>query len=134
MEKLIIGETINTPEILFNFQTGVLEISGKSLPENAFQFYKPIYEWISKYKTQPKNFTLINIKFSFFNVDTALCLSNILKEIESIHNNGNTVKINWIYTDEYMLESGEEFNSFIDVPMNFIEQEPCRVEFPFFYN
>lgn len=134
IEQLIIEESRNTPSVIFNCETGILEINGKSIPDNAYEFYKPVFDWLIKYKIQPKDFTLINLKFSFFNVDTALCLSNILKEIESMYITGNPVKINWIYTDEYMLESGEEFSSFINVPMDFIEQEPSKVEFPFFFN
>lgn len=134
MEQLKIDESRNTPSVIFNSVTGILEINGKSLPDNAFEFYKPVFDWILIYKAHPNDFTLINIKFSFFNVDTALCLTTILKEFEAMYVLGNQVKINWIYTDEFMLESGEEFSSFIDVPIEFIEQEPCKIEFPFFFN
>ena len=41
MDPLIIEESIKTPSITFNPNTGVLEIKGKSIPENSLEFYKP---------------------------------------------------------------------------------------------
>ena len=134
MEQLIIDEAKNTPGIKLNSETGILEINGKSLPENAFEFYKPIFKWIEEYKEKPNTTTVLNIQLSYFNIDTALCLTDILKEFEAIHKNGKKIEINWIYNDEYMLESGQEYSSFINIPMHFVEKEPMKIEFPFSFN
>ena len=65
MENLIIEATTYTPNINFDAVNGELSISGKSYPENTFEFYKPVNEWIIKYleTTPTKN---INIKLVIF--------------------------------------------------------------------
>ena len=46
MEKLIIEETEDTPEIILDPEQNIFKISKISVPENALDFYKPVLEWI----------------------------------------------------------------------------------------
>jgi len=45
MESLIIQKSEDTPQIEFDLVTGIFSITGRSLPENAIEFYKPILDW-----------------------------------------------------------------------------------------
>lgn len=45
MEILNIEPFLQTPEISFNHETGILYLSGKSYPGDAIEFYKPIIDW-----------------------------------------------------------------------------------------
>ena len=42
MEKYSIEATQNTPVIDFDLKKGVLDISGRSIPENSIEFYNPV--------------------------------------------------------------------------------------------
>ncbi len=44
MEELILEGSAKTPTINFNQETGVLELRGRSIPENSIEFYNPIHE------------------------------------------------------------------------------------------
>ena len=45
MHQLYIQGTENTPEVNFSPESGIFNIVGKSIPEDADAFYKPILEW-----------------------------------------------------------------------------------------
>ena len=52
MSNLIIIDSIKTPSVAFDF-TGILEIKGKSIPENSLEFYRPVFEWLDLYSQSP---------------------------------------------------------------------------------
>ncbi|MFY8033675.1 MAG: SiaC family regulatory phosphoprotein, partial [Flexibacteraceae bacterium] len=41
--------TLNTPTISLNAEIQVLTFSGRSLPENAPQFYSPVFDWCNEF-------------------------------------------------------------------------------------
>ena len=49
MENLNIAITKYTPTISLDAQNGVIELRSKSYPENTFEFYKPMMEWLENY-------------------------------------------------------------------------------------
>jgi hypothetical protein len=49
MEILNLKGTEDTPTILLDKKNGIFEISGRSLPEDSAEFYKPVIEWINAY-------------------------------------------------------------------------------------
>ena len=46
MENLTLEGTPKTPTVSFSKDAGVLEIKGRSIPENSIEFYKPLLDWI----------------------------------------------------------------------------------------
>ena len=49
MKNIHIEATKYTPEILLDPENCVIEIRGKSYPENTFEFYKPVIEWLEEF-------------------------------------------------------------------------------------
>ncbi len=49
MEILNLEGTEDTPKIILDKKNGIFEISGRSLPEDSAEFYRPVLEWIEKY-------------------------------------------------------------------------------------
>ncbi len=49
MDKLEIIGTAKTPTVEFSSETGVLELKGRSIPENAIDFFKPLVDWLDDY-------------------------------------------------------------------------------------
>ena len=49
------------PKVLFDWEKGVLEISGRSLPEQAHDLYQPLLIWIDEYVKSPQELTVFNI-------------------------------------------------------------------------
>ena len=125
METVTIEGTPKTPTINFDMQKGLLEIKGRSIPENSIEFYKPLVDWLEKYSTSPKPQTNVNIQLEYFNTSSSKCILDVFKKLEAIHKNGSEIVINWYYEtdDEDMLEAGEDYQAIINVPFKMIEVE-----------
>jgi len=124
MDPIKIEGTPKTPTVSFNAETGVLEIKGRSIPENAVEFYKPLVDWIGSYGDVAKSDSQVNIQLEYFNTSSSKCILDVFKKLESI--NGKTsITINWYYEedDEDMLEAGEDYQAIINIPFKMIEME-----------
>lgn len=125
MERISIEGTPKTPTVVFDADQGLLELKGRSIPENSIEFYKPIVESLDSYAQSPKDLTNVNIQLEYFNTSSSKCILDLFKKLESIHKNGKNVVINWHYEedDEDMLEAGEDYQAIIKVPFQMIEVE-----------
>jgi hypothetical protein len=123
MESLSIEGTAKTPTVKFDGDMGVIEIKGRSIPENSIEFYKPLVDWLDKYSKVAKPLTKVNVQLEYFNTSSSKCILDVFKKLESIHKSNNEVVINWYYEedDEDMLEAGEDYESIIRVPFKMIE-------------
>ncbi len=123
MESISIEGTTKTPAISFNADTGVIEIKGRSIPENSIEFYRPLVDWLEEYGGSPKEQTTVNIQLEYFNTSSSKCILDVFKKLESIKKQRNNVVINWYYEedDEDMLEAGEDYESIIRIPFKMIE-------------
>ncbi|HBX49831.1 MAG: nuclear pore complex subunit [Bacteroidetes bacterium RIFOXYA12_FULL_35_11] len=123
METIEIVGTNKSPFVKFDAEVGLIEIKGRSAIENTIEFYKPLVEWISLYRSSPKASTEIKIYLEYFNTATSKCLTDLFKEIDALFKDGYQVNFNWYYEDEDILESGQDYQSFLKVPFNMVELE-----------
>jgi len=125
MEPIIIEGTKKTPDINFNAGSGILQIEGRSIPENSIEFYKPMVDWLDEYANSPAEKTVVNIKLEYFNTSSSKCILDVFKKLEDIHKAKKDVVINWHYEedDEDMLEAGEDYQSILKIPFKMIEIE-----------
>ncbi len=86
--------TSKTPLIYFDLLTGVLNIKGRSVPENPYEFYAPLLNVIDEYSQSSKPSTTVNVHLEYFNTTSSKCLLNVFKRFEGIHKNGNSVIVN----------------------------------------
>lgn len=123
MDSLIIESTQKTPLVSFDGKKGVLEIKGRSIPENSIEFYKPLVDWLEEYGETPCDKTVVNVHLEYFNTSSSKCILDVFKKLEAIHKSNNDVAINWHYEedDEDMLEAGEDYESIIRVPFKMVE-------------
>ena len=123
MESISIDGTAKTPTVKFNAESGVLEIKGRSIPENSIEFYKPMVEWLDQYANNAQENTVVNIQLEYFNTSSSKCILDVFKKLENINKGKSEVLINWYYEedDEDMLEAGEDYESIIRVPFKMIE-------------
>jgi len=122
MDRLKINERKDTPYVLFNIETGIFEISGKSLPEDAGVFFSPILAWVNEYIKTPCDTTTINLKFIYINTASS---KKILEIIDLFVKNKLPQKkliINWYYKidDEEQREEGEDFADLVNYPFNLL--------------
>jgi hypothetical protein len=118
METIKIQGTEDTPKIILDAENEVMEISGRSLPEDVSSFYEPVINWLNEYAEKPNKKTVINFKLTYFNTASSKLLLDILMKLEEMHEKGHDVLIRWHYPedDEDMEEAGEEYADIVDVP------------------
>ncbi|GAB4296847.1 MAG: hypothetical protein Kow0068_21220 [Marinilabiliales bacterium] len=122
MSSLIIKGTDDTPEIVLDLSEKKFKLSGKSLPENAIDFYKPVHEWIENYVKSPLKETSIDFKLEYFNTASAKQIAKMLKTLEQIQP-PNKVTIKWYYQkiDTDMYDSGTRYSKLINLDFELIE-------------
>ena len=122
MEKLEKKGTEDTPEVILDADNNVMEISGRSLPEDVARFYKPIVSWLEDYAKEPPGETVFTFKLDYFNTATSKILLDILVMFEEMIEKGHSVKVRWFYDeeDEDMQAAGEEYSEMVDVPFEMI--------------
>ena len=108
MQTLKITSTKYTPEVEFNIESHQLKISGKSTPENTFEFFEPIKNWLNEYFEESRECTFI-FNIPYFNSSSSRTLYDIFDILESAQS--SSIKIQWCYHEENenAQESGEEF-------------------------
>lgn len=118
METIKIQGTEDTPKVILDKDAEVMEISGRSLPEDVASFYEPVLTWLDEYAQSPNAKTVFNFKLIYFNTASSKLLLDILMKLEEIHEAGNDVLIRWHFPedDEDMEEAGEEYADIVDVP------------------
>lgn len=122
MESYYLSATHKTPQLKFDLTQGNFEISGRSIPENSIEFYKPLLNWLDEYIQDPKERTYLKIMLEYFNTSSSKCLVEIFRRLEVIYKNGQDLKIDWYYEkeDEDILESGQDFKEIMKLPIEMI--------------
>lgn len=127
METLSLQGSPKTPTVEMNAENGVIEIKGRSIPENSIDFYLPVVEWLDTYAESPAGVTEVNIQLEYFNTSSSKCILDVFKKLENVFkkNGEKGVTINWYYEedDEDMLEAGEDYQSILKIPFKMIELE-----------
>ena len=123
MEPIFVEGTPKTPTVKFDPNQGLIEIKGRSHPENSMEFYKPLIAWLVEYAKNPGDKTIVNIQLEHFNTSSSKCILDVFKTLEAIYKAKHEVEINWHYEkdDEDILEAGEDYKSLIGIPFNMIE-------------
>lgn len=118
MSTLHLEGTPKTPSVKFT-DDGMLELSGKSIPENSVEFYQSLYDWIDQYAQQPKASTNIKVQLEYFNTSSSKCLLDVFRKLENIQKSGKSkVLVTWMYEeeDEDMMEAGEDYQTIVAIP------------------
>ncbi len=123
MEPLILEGSPKTPHVRFDNTTGLLELRGRSIPENSIDFYKPLIDWIDKYGRNACPKTALHVQLEYFNTSSSKCILDVFKKLEPIRSAGNEVTVLWHYEadDEDMLEAGEDYSGIINIPFKMIQ-------------
>ena len=118
MEVIKIKGTDDTPNVILDAESNIIEFSGRSLPEDVVTFYAPVIQWIEEYAKTPNPKTSVIFRLEYFNTASSKILLDILLKFEDIMNEGHEIVVQWYYQedDEDMQEAGEEYSEIVDIP------------------
>ena len=103
-----------SPEIIGNVLEGKLSIKGKSLPENARDFYGPFKEWLVAFYASPCEILTVTIELEYYNTVSSKVLLTLMRELKTLKSS-KEIKIEWRYEkDDYeMEEAGLDFKNLV---------------------
>lgn len=121
LQPLYIAETDETPEVRLALDSSLSVIRGRSLPENAFDFYQPVLEWVKEYALTVDVPLSLELHFDYFNSSSGRYLFEILHVLEQSKYK-ELYRIIWISEkeDDLMIEKGEEFKSLSDLSFEMV--------------
>ena len=112
MENLYIKATKSSPEVNFDVEKNKLALTGQSYPENAFEFYEKVFDWIEEYLEEKiEDEIKLEICLHYLNTSSSKCLMNILDMFQEAFEEGKKVSLVWYYDElnEHIVEVAEEF-------------------------
>jgi len=117
MNPLVIEETGSTPSIIFDPESETLYIAGESYPENSFDFYAPVVDWLKKTLHRSSKFTL-DISITYMNSSSTKCLLDIMDIMEDAFSSAADIRIIWRYDKENprSYEMAEDFREEVTFP------------------
>lgn len=123
MEKFLLDGSAKTPQINFDHITGVLELRGRSIPENSVEFYAPLNKWLDEYENSPIDKTVVDVRLEYFNTSSSKCILDLFKRLEKMNGKLTQVHVNWYFEteDEDMAEAGEDYQAIVELPFTIIE-------------
>ena len=125
MESLKLGATQYTPEINLD-PSGTISMVGKSYPENTFEFYKPVMEWMENYfDGNAAGKTTVNMEIIYFNSSSSKLFFDLFDMLDE-NKDDHEIEVNWIFDEENESaeEAGEDFiEDFDGLTINLVKKE-----------
>lgn len=120
IKPIILNKTEKTPEVILDKENSVFQISGRSIVENAHEFYSPIQNWLHEYFKNPNKSTEFILNLDYLNSSSSLQIMKMIFLFEHNNNKVNNLTIVWMYEseDELLRERGEELQQ--STQINFV--------------
>ena len=118
MDDLELASTTSTPSVRFFSESGLLELNGESYPENSFDFYKPLLDWVREFLETSSVSVRFKIGLTYMNTSSIKSMMDLLDLLEDAHATGREVTVTWYYDEENdrALEMAEEFREEVTLP------------------
>ncbi|QNN46466.1 DUF1987 domain-containing protein [Thermomonas brevis] len=111
MNDIRIDPTQSSPAIHADTAAGVLRLSGDSYPENAFDLFGPVIDWVERYLAGGDAPLRLELRLLYLNTSSIRAMIDIFDLLETAHGEGRAVSVQWIYDqrNERVRELAEEF-------------------------
>jgi len=118
MKLVNLKGTPDTPSVVLDPNSHTMNITGRSLPEDAAAFYNPILEWLDNYAVDNTEDTVAVFKLDYFSTSSSKMLLSILYKLESMSFAGTNVKVRWYYPeeDDDIEEAGAVYSELVELP------------------
>lgn len=122
MDPVSRAGTPKTPNIEFDADQGLLEIKGRSNPENTLDFYRPLVAWLDEYVQSPAEKTVVNVHLEHFNTSSSKSILELFRALAPLQKEGKDIVVNWFYEDddEDILEAGENYETITGLPFRMV--------------
>lgn len=114
--------TRNTPYVFFDPNKAVLEMKGRSSPQDSIAFYDKIFKLLDNMSPEAVSTFDVNLALEYFNTSSAKCIFDLFRRLEKDKKTAEKVVINWFYEadDDDMYEVGEDYGSLTQLNFNIL--------------
>ena len=101
----------STPSIRADWKAGVVVMSGESYPENSFELYDQLIQWINSYLNSSEHSLTLELHLNYLNTSSIRFMIDIFDLLESAFEDGKEVLVQWMFDDRNPRSSelGAEF-------------------------
>lgn len=120
MDNYYVVESEDHPSVFCDVEKGLIEMEGRSLPENVDTFYNPVIEWVKKYIDNPMAKTTAEFGFIYLNSSSSKKVLEMLMLLKKVLPD-KELEVIWNYRedDEDMLEEGRDFEQMTKLNFNY---------------
>jgi hypothetical protein len=121
MERIRIEGSDKTPRVLLDADKSILQIHGRSVPENAEEFYDAIFAGLRRYFDEVKSPIEVTVDLEYFNTSSARQLLLLFQSLQKKESS-----IIWVFEsgDDDMEEAGEDFQSMLTAVRFILRERP----------
>ncbi|WP_028578529.1 biofilm regulation phosphoprotein SiaC [Desulfomicrobium escambiense] len=118
MNDIDLAQTPSTPLVRTSVQDGRLTMAGDSYPENPFEFFQPIIDWIDGFLAKDSGPLACDLALIYLNTSSIRAMMDIFDRLEEAHQGGRQVSVHWSYDpeNERVGELAEEFKEDCSFP------------------
>ncbi|ODR95036.1 hypothetical protein AUC70_04630 [Methyloceanibacter stevinii] len=124
-DPLNIEQTSRTPAVVFDYPNNHLKLSGESYPEDATEFYRPVFNALDEYLgSLGEGRCRFDFELIYLNSSSAKAVMMLMDKLEDAAKNGADVDVYWFYDndDDTMQELGEEFGEELESAVFHLEK------------
>jgi len=111
MSNLTITGSQSTPAISGDWEAGVLTMTGDSYPENSFDLFNRVIDWVERFLADGKRPLALELHLLYLNTSSVRAIMDVFDLLEDAYADGHPVAVNWHYDrrNERVAELAEEF-------------------------
>ncbi|MFQ3786780.1 biofilm regulation phosphoprotein SiaC [Halomonas sp. A29] len=101
----------STPTIVSDWQAGLLTMQGDSYPENSFELFDQVIEWVKRFLDEASHPLTLELTLVYLNTSSVKAMMDIFDLLEEAHQEGHGIQVTWHYDarNERIAELAEEF-------------------------
>jgi len=124
MMDLNIAGGRSSPSITASVEAGVLAMQGDSYPENAFELFGPVIQWVETFLDEREAPLTLELELMYLNTSSIKAMMDILDLLEAAHQDGRAVAVNWYFDAENgrVGELAEEFKEDCTFPFTVVRR------------
>lgn len=118
MNNLDLSQTASTPAVFADWDKGVIKMVGDSYPENSFELFQPLIDWVEAYLAKAGRPLHLDLELVYLNTSSIRSMMDIFDQLEAAHKSGMVVSAGWAYdiANERVGSLAEEFREDCSFP------------------
>lgn len=122
MTDIRLPATQSTPSVVATVapdtHDGSLEMRGDSYPENSFEFFRPVFQWVETLLSLPNATLNMELHLLYLNTSSVKAMMDVFDLLEEAFEEGKKVSVSWYYDNdnERIAELAEEFKEDCSFP------------------